>query len=231
MGGAHYLPGVQILDKRGSTVYGSYIDGMVLLLYSAATITCEAQLLWLSPNSAFSSQTRLKVSDRSSRVKMPEAQCVSDKDVPAKVSSVDDNDNSIANSQLENEPDSKPLSMCSNKTQISSDGSVTEQTSTVTEYSCLTPTTGTTDFCSSERCTQHFDACLKSAMDTIEMYLADKRSVQMKRQLSPGILQVLNDLCSDTEKELFGEKFNILLANESKNLCLLYQFLGEIFRG
>lgn len=179
----------------------------------------------------FPTQTRLKVSDRSSRVKMSEAQCVSDKDVPAKVSSVDDNDNSIANSQLENEPDSKPLSMCSNKTQISSDGSVTEQTSTVTEYSCLTPTTGTTDFCSSERCTQHFDACLKSAMDTIEMYLADKRSVQMKRQLSPGILQVLNDLCSDTEKELFGEKFNILLANESKNLCLLYQFLGEIFRG
>lgn len=76
--------------------------------------------------------------------------------------------------------------------------------------------------------------CLKSAMDTFEMYLADKRSVQMKRQLSFGVLQVIHDLCSSYEEAKGAhiiDMSRILLANEMKNLYLLYQFLGEIFRG
>lgn len=75
---------------------------------------------------------------------------------------------------------------------------------------------------------------LQSAMDTIETYLADKRSVQMKRELSFGVFQVLDNLCSSYEgakKKWTRILHDILLANEMRNLCLLYRILGEIFRG
>ena len=77
-------------------------------------------------------------------------------------------------------------------------------------------------------------SALKPVLDTFETYLADKRTVQMKRQLSTGIFQVVSELCSglgEGDKDQMRGICDALLANQMKGLHLLYQFLGEIFRG
>ena len=100
------------------------------------------------------------------------------------------------------------------------------------------PTTGPTDqeeLLSSSQLCEHSNPYLKSAMDIVEMYLADKRSVQMKRQLSVGVFQALDDFCNDINKNdehtQIRNTCNALLADQMKYLHLLYQFLNEVFRG
>lgn len=78
-------------------------------------------------------------------------------------------------------------------------------------------------------------SALKPVLDTFEMYLADKRTVQMKRSLSIGVFQVVNGLCSCLEEgnkeKIIRDICNALLTNQMKSLHLLYRFLGEVFRG
>ena len=78
-----------------------------------------------------------------------------------------------------------------------------------------------------------FLAQLKNAVDVIRTYLADERSVQIKRDLSPNILGALSSVSSlhqDATSET-AKNMSALLAADVQHLEVFYGFLADVFPG
>ena len=83
-------------------------------------------------------------------------------------------------------------------------------------------------------CVKQFTSAVDSTVEKIKPFLLDGRSTQMKRNLSPGIFQVLSTVCSTFESvEIEADKVKcaVSLIHPDETLKLFYSFLAEVFRG
>lgn len=78
-----------------------------------------------------------------------------------------------------------------------------------------------------------FDSTVKSVVIKLKSYVADKRKVQMKQELSIEILQhfqIITSCLEDVNEDSVKEMCSILTADPTI-MKLFYTFLSEVFEG